>query len=147
MRLLVGGRTEQQRHVDRAAFQRRAQLCAAVEPQVDPPPGEGGVQHRGEPRQQLVGSVFRRADRERLRGIDREVLQDLIVDGQHLPRLAQEGRAIAGEPHAAMITLHERAADRGLQAAHVLADGPLAEMQRARGTLEASIVDHGHQTS
>ena len=73
-------------------------------------------------------------------GLDAEAAQRLVVQGEDAAGLAQQLLAVGGEPRAAALPLDQRPADRGLEAAHVLADRALAQVQRRGGPLEAATV-------
>jgi hypothetical protein len=97
-------------------------------------------------RGQVVGAVLGGADDERLTLVCPEVAQDLVVDGEHLACLGQQCLPVGGEPDPAVVTLHERAADGGLQPAHVLAHRALGEVEGTRGALEPPAVNDSDET-
>jgi hypothetical protein len=45
------------------------------------------------------------------------------------------------------MSFHERTPDGALEAADVLADGGLAQMEMARGVLETAVVRNSHETA
>lgn len=98
-------------------------------------------------RQQRVGHVVRGADAHHARHRPvAQVAQRLVVDRQHLPRVAQQPRAVGREALAPALLFEERVADLRLQPLHLVGDGRLRAPQvHGRGGEAALGVDGGQR--
>ncbi len=80
---------------------------------------------------------------DELRGFNRgQPSQRLIVGRDDLARLGEQGHPRGGEPGPAPVGFDERPPEDPLEAANVLADRGLAELEARGGAVEAARVGH-----
>jgi len=142
----LAGRLLHQDQVELTAVVEPLQLAAQpaghLQAQAGMLAAEGG-QERGQP---AGGEVLRQAEAQHL--VERRVAEQVgrLFGQHHQPaRVAEQALAVLARPHRAGTALQQRPADRLLEAADLLADGRLGQVQPFGGAGEAGAVDYRHE--